>query len=144
MESNTELSCKQQGLEFLKSGKLDEAIELLGSTLEKDPDDPEIHMYLGMVYFKKGDRLHSIHHFEEALRLDESAKSYFNLGMVYENAHRMDEAVREYRMALELDPNYTKAVDAINRIKTKYEQEKQVQFSVPPQVEEDSGPKQSV
>lgn len=121
MADGSELSPKIRALELMKSGNMDEAIAILIPLIDADPDDAEIHSYLGMAYHKKGDRLHSIHHFEEALRVDESARSYYNLGMVYEYARRIDEAVREYQVALSLDPGYKKAEEALARLKSEFE-----------------------
>lgn len=121
MADGSELSPKIRALEFLKAGKMDEAITVLRPLVDADPDDAEMHSYLGSAYHKKGDRLHSIHHFEEALRLDESARSYFNLGMVYEYSNRIDEAVREFQVALSLDPGYKKAEEALNKLRAQFD-----------------------
>lgn len=121
MEQNGEIYPKKQAIEFLKSGQIDDAVALLLPLSVDDPDDPELHTLLGTAYHKKGDRLHSIYHFEEAVRLDESAKAYYNLGMVYEYANRIDEAVREFQVAVSLDPNYTKAQDALDKLKAQHD-----------------------
>ena len=108
------------GLKEFKGGNIDQAIQIFGDILRKDEDNAQAHSYIAAAYSKKGDKLHAIRHFEEAVRLDESAKAYFNLGAMYEQTHRIDEAVRQYRMALEMDPNYTRANDALNLIKEKF------------------------
>ena len=106
-----------EGKRLLKEGKVDEAIATLRAALELDMDNPAVHTYLGAAYSKTGDRLHSIYHFEQSLNLEESARSYFNLGAMYDQSKRYDEAVRQYRMALEMDKGYTKAAEALNRLK---------------------------
>jgi len=58
--------------------------------------------------------------FEESLRLNETARAYYNLALVYESVHRIDEAVREYKMAVELDPNYAPAAEALNRLQNEF------------------------
>lgn len=116
---------RNQALEKLKAGDTEQAIAMLTELVEADPDDAQLHSYLGTAYHKIGDRLHSIHHFEEALRLEESPRSYYNLGMVYEYSNRIDEAVREFQVAVSLDPTYTKAVDALNRLRTQFESNQQ-------------------
>lgn len=114
-------SSKEDGLLLLKAGQAEEAIQALEQALAVDSDDYETHMYLGAAYHQNADRLHSIHHFEESLRLQETAKGYYNLGLVYEAVHRYDEAVRQYRMALELDADYAKAQDALNKLHSLFE-----------------------
>ncbi|MGB9620159.1 MAG: tetratricopeptide repeat protein, partial [Armatimonadota bacterium] len=93
---------KQEGLRLLKAGKISEAIAELEQALALDPEDAQLHSYLGAAYNAVPDKLHAIHHFEECLRIEETPKAYYNLGLVYESVHRIDEAVRQYRMALEL------------------------------------------
>jgi len=112
---------KEEGLRLLKAGKISEAIEALEKALSLDSEDPQLHMYLGAAYDQKPDKLHAIHHFEESLRLDETAKAYYNLGVVYESVHRIDEAVRQYRMALETDPNYANAQEALKKLQDQFE-----------------------
>lgn len=121
VESSPEGISREDGLRLLKAGQLDEAIDVLKKVAEQAPDDAQAHCYLGVAYNQKGDRLHAIASFEQSLRLDESAKAYFNLGLIYEQAHRIDEAVREYKMAAEMDPNYTPAREAIKRLHDQFE-----------------------
>ena len=123
METSPGSASKEEGLRLLKAGELDEAIDVLNKVLQSRPDDPQIHTYLGVAYNEKGDRLHAIAAFEESLRLQETPKSYYNLGQIYESVHRVDEAVRQYRMAIELDPNYAPAQQALNKLHAKFEAE---------------------
>ncbi len=109
-----------EGKNLLKEGKVDEAITALRAALELDEENAEIHTYLGAAYSKKGDRLHAVYHFEQSLNLEESARAYFNLGAMYELSKRIDEAVRQYKMALEMDKGYTKASDALTRLQEQY------------------------
>jgi Flp pilus assembly protein TadD len=37
------------------------------------------------------------------------AKAHYNLGVLFERQGRVEEAAREFRMALRLDPGYAKA-----------------------------------
>jgi len=111
----------EEGLRLLKAGQIDQAIDVLGKVLQADSEDAKAHMYIGIAYYHKNDRLHSIHHLEESLRLEETPKGYYNLGLVYEAVHRVDEAVRQYRMALEMDPNYELAKQALKRLHDKFE-----------------------
>lgn len=114
---------KEEGLRLLKAGQLDEAIGVLESVAQSQSDDPQLHTYLGVAYNQKGDRLRAINHFEESLRIEESPRSYYNLGQVYESGNRVDEAVRQYRMAVELEPGYTMAQQALDRLRAKFEAE---------------------
>lgn len=121
METPQEPPSKEEGLRLLKAGQLDEAIEVLGALVQTMPDDAQLHTYLGVAYNQKGDRLRTINHFEESLRIEPTARSYYNLGQVYESVNRVDEAVRQYRMGAELDPGYAPAQEALNRLHEQYE-----------------------
>jgi len=125
-----EMDMFEEGKNLLKQGNIDEAIAALRAALELDDENAEIHTYLGVAYSKKNDRLHAVYHFEQAVNLDESARAYFNLGAMYEQSKRIDEAVRQYKMALEADRGYTKASDALNRLREQYAIEHHVEEGV--------------
>jgi tetratricopeptide (TPR) repeat protein len=125
MEAVPGTAPKDEGVRLLKEGKLREAIEQLEKALALDPDDPRLHTYLGAAYNGVPDKLHAIHHFEESLRLAETPKGYYNLGLVYESVHRVDEAVRQYRMALDIDPNYANAQEALKKLQDRFDAEHQ-------------------
>ncbi len=125
METSPSSAAKEEGLRLLKAGKVSEAIAELERALSLDPEDPKLHCYLGVAYNAVPDKLHAIHHFEECVRIEESPKAYYNLGLVYESVNRIDEAVRQYRMALELDPNYANAQQALNNLHERFEAEHQ-------------------
>jgi hypothetical protein len=110
------LSHKEEGLKLLKAGQLDQAIQVLDEALKIDQEDPQIHSYLGAAWMQKGDKLHAIRSFEEALRLEETPRNYYNLGQAYETAKRLDEAIRQYQMALNLDANYQQARSALDKL----------------------------
>jgi|GEM_PF-839007 len=121
MESSPEVVTKEEGLRLLKAGQVNEAIQVLEKVKTKGSEDAQVCAILGAAYNQKGDKLNAIAAFEESLRIEETPKSYYNLGLVYESVKRIDEAVREYRMALELDPNYSLARDAVDRLHNQYE-----------------------
>lgn len=121
METSPGSASREEGLRLIRAGQASEAIAILEKLLTADPDDAHVHMLLGAAYNLKHDRLHAIHHFEEAVRIEETPKTYYNLGLVYEAAHRVDEAVRQYRMALELEPSYELAKAAMKRLQDMFE-----------------------
>lgn len=112
---------KEEGYNLLQTGQIDEAIDAFNKALKTEPDDPQTYTFLGVAYNKKGDIMRAIRSFEESLRLSETARSYFNLAMMYESVHRYDEAIREYQMALDVDSNYARASEALNRLRARFE-----------------------
>lgn len=119
MDSSPEVVSKEEGIRLLKAGQIDESIRILDKFCDKN-DDHQAWAYLGAAYTQKGDKMQAIHAFEESLRLQETPKAYFNLALVYESVGRIDEAVREYRMATELDPNYNPAQEALVRLANQF------------------------
>lgn len=119
MDSSPEVISKEEGLRLLKAGQIDDAIEVLEKVRAK-VDDAQVCAYLGAAYSQKSDKMNAIHAFEESLRLNETPKAYYNLAMIYESVSRVDEAVREYRMAIELDPTYAPAKDALDRLHNQF------------------------
>lgn len=120
MESSPEDISKEEGLRLLKSGQVDEAIKVLKELSQTESDDPQIYTYLGAAYNQKGNRLLAINAFEKSVELEETPKSLYNLGLIYEQCERLQEAIWQYENALKIDPNYTQAQQAIDRIKEAY------------------------
>ena len=120
MESSPESISKEEGLRLLKAGQLDEAIAVLEEVAKKNSDDAQLYMYLGAAYNQKGNRLRAVHAFERSAELEETPKSCYNLGLIYESLNRMDEAVRNYRNALNIDPSYAPALTAVKKLQDQY------------------------
>ena len=120
MDATVSSDIKDQVMALIGSGNIDEAIAILIDVCSNDSDNAQIHALLGVAYQQKGDKMHAVYHFEEALRLDESAKNYYNLGAMYELSRRIDEAVRQYNMAIEMDSEYSKAKNALDRLRQSY------------------------
>lgn len=119
MDSSPQVATKEEGLRLLKAGEIEAAIKVLENVRE-NVDDAQACAYLGAAYCKKGDRPRAIRAFEESLRIEETPKAYFNLAAMYESVSRLDEAVRHYRMAVELDPEYAPAQQALNKLHAKF------------------------
>jgi Tfp pilus assembly protein PilF len=69
---------------------------------------------LGTVYFRKGDLSRANDEFAEAVRLQpNSALAHYNLGLLLRQRGRNDEAAREFRKALDLDPKFSPAREAL-------------------------------
>ncbi len=119
MDPSPEVISKEEGLRLLKAGEIENAIKVLEKVSEKT-EDAQVCAYLGAAYSQKGDRLKAIRSFEESLRIEETPRNYFNLAKMYETCGRIDEAVREYRMAADLDPNYAPATEALDRLHNQF------------------------
>ena len=63
-------SYQEQGMVLGKSGRLDEAVEVLRKAVELDPSDPTGHLYLGMALTVKGEPRAGLESFLEVLQFD--------------------------------------------------------------------------
>ncbi len=121
METSPAGSSKDEVRRLLKAGQIDEAITAINALLETQPDDPQLHTLLGVACSENGDKLHAIGAFERSVGLQETPKSCYNLGQIYESVNRVDEAVRQYETAIGLDSAYKPAQDALARLHAKFE-----------------------
>jgi len=104
----------QLGLECLKAGKIDEAIERLERATSRFPEDYQGFNYLGVAYARKGLYNRAVGAFQAALRMrPKIASIHYNLGLAYQ-ADGLPEMAREsFQEALRLDPSYQKATEAL-------------------------------
>jgi len=100
----------------LKSGNVAQAIAVLKQASTDYPDDAQVFTCLGVACNAKGDKPGALDAFEKALALQKSPRSHYNLGLAYQAASRMDDALRQYREALALDSGYAAAGQAVDRL----------------------------
>ncbi|MEN6356003.1 MAG: tetratricopeptide repeat protein [Armatimonadota bacterium] len=110
---------REEAISLFKSGRLDEAIPALERVALKLSDDPQVHSCLGMAYGKIGEIEKSIASFEKSLLLLKSARAHYNLGVAYDCAGRYSEAKGQFQHALDYDPSYSPAREAIRQIESK-------------------------
>ncbi|MBP6964617.1 MAG: tetratricopeptide repeat protein [Armatimonadetes bacterium] len=117
-------SPRDQGLEFLRQGLIEQGIEALKQALELDPSDPQIYLYLGLAYFRQDDLENVIEILEKAIDVaPTSPQIHYNLGVAYQKAHNSTLAKDEYLRALGLDPSYSAAKQALEQLTAAQEQE---------------------
>ncbi|MDL2321969.1 YcaO-like family protein [Desulfosarcina sp. OttesenSCG-928-B08] len=105
------------GVCYKNMEKYDEALAVLKKGAALDPDRIDIHNLMGFCHFMKKEHEAAISCFEKAIHLDPgSAIDYANIGSNYRDMGRIDEAIRYYRLALELDPEIGFARENLNRL----------------------------
>jgi Flp pilus assembly protein TadD len=105
---------QRAGLDAMKAGRLQEAIQYFNQAKSIEPDVAETYTYLGVAYTQVADWDGANHAFGHAVELDPySPKARFNLGKVFQMEGQTDGARFCYQKALELDPNYAQASDAL-------------------------------
>lgn len=93
------------GQALLELGKVDEAAQVLERAVAANPDLPETHDLLGLVWLRRGDEKQAESRFREALRVQpDLATAHANLGSLL--AGRKDFAQSQYHFlkALAIDP----------------------------------------
>ena len=101
----------------------DEAIEECHQAIVVDPDFGNPYNDIGAYLIEKGDYDGAIPWFQramEAKRYECYFYPHFNLGRVYEIKGRYVEALREYKTAIDLKPDYGLALRAFRRLQSKF------------------------
>jgi tetratricopeptide (TPR) repeat protein len=108
---------RQQARELLSTGRAVDAEALLKANLELGTADAETNALLGAALSMNGKTAESITYLERAIGLDPTKASYyFNRGAVAERTGVSKRAMDCYRRALELDPQYSRAGEALQRL----------------------------
>ncbi len=108
------------GNELFKNGNVDEAIAHFQKALQIIPDNTEVCYSLGGALLKKGNAGEAIAYFQKALAMSHNNADSHYIGIALAKAHndyantlvqmgREDEAMVEFRQALELFPDFADA-----------------------------------
>jgi hypothetical protein len=95
----------QEAVQLRARGRLDEAVEELHTALKLDPENSDLHRELGITFLLGKDWKRARVEMLEAIRHDPTdADAYNGLGYALEKMGDLDGAVKQYRMAYQLDP----------------------------------------
>ena len=95
----------QQAVQLRARGRLDEAVERLRAALKLDAENSDLHRELGITFLLGKDWKRARVEMLEAIRHDPTdADAYNGLGYALEKMGDLDAAVKQYRMATQLDP----------------------------------------
>ena len=104
-------------------GDFDAAIAECQRAIEIDPDFGNPYNDIGAYLIEKGQIDEAIPWLEMAtgaMRYDNPAFPYFNLGRVWELKHNFARALSFYQKALEIEPQYTLAITGIRRLRARF------------------------
>jgi tetratricopeptide (TPR) repeat protein len=97
--------------------KQDEAVNYLNQAIAINPSHAESRFYLARIYAVKGDTKQSLREFAILFQNEPRYAMYhYELARIFENSNAMDQARREYQRALQLNPNLSKAREALERL----------------------------
>ncbi len=105
-------------------GDFDEAMRILKKALKIDPNYPETHYHLGLLYYESGNYLKAIEEFYKAIEnyLPREkgwiSDAYTALGETFYKLGMVDDAIRSWKKALEIYPKNRRARYYLNKIKT--------------------------
>jgi len=96
----------QLGLIAVSVNKMDVAAQMVSKASECQPVEFTYHRALCEIYrrLKKIDK--ALNHGRQATKLSDDADSFYNYGLALADAKNFEEAVRAYKRAIEINPNY--------------------------------------
>lgn len=106
------------GMYYQETGQADKAIEAYEQLLTVDSEYPDAYYNLGyihLVYLQDFESA-SIYFSDVIERQPLRVDAYYNRAYSYELSGNYDDARRDYKKTLELDPGYEKAIEALNRL----------------------------
>ena len=94
-----------------------EALKVLDKGIAADPDRTDIHNLMGFCHFKLKEHEAAIDCFKNILKLNpSSAIDYANIASNYRDMGKYENAVRYYKIALELDPSIEFARENLEKL----------------------------
>lgn len=108
------------GLQLRKQGRWQEAVEYYGTALDLG-EDASIYYNIGIAYLQGKYYFKTIEYMLKAVRTDESlmynsASIPYNLGLAYAKSGNTEQARDYFEKALEINPEFEKAKDALERL----------------------------
>ncbi|MCK4518277.1 tetratricopeptide repeat protein, partial [Candidatus Babeliales bacterium] len=92
------------------------SITLYKHTVKATPDNPLMHVNLGVTLHEKGRLEEAISHYSEALKIRPNyAKAHYRLGFALDRQGKIEEAISHYSEALRIKSNYDKGYYHLGR-----------------------------
>lgn len=108
----------QRGVEAFKAGDFDAAVEAFEAVTRIDHENYKAFCYLGAAYAAKQRFNAAIGAFKTAQQIAPHVASiYYNIAQAYEVGGVLNEAEYEYGRALEINPDYSLAQEALAKLK---------------------------
>lgn len=109
VNAQTDRQYVRNGNKQFRSGKYAESEVSYRKATEKNPRNPQAAYNLGNALVAQGKESAAVRQFEDAAKLETNpfrkAKSYHNIGVIYQGKKLFAEAIEAYKEALRLNPN---------------------------------------
>src|SRR5262245_11351987 len=102
-------STLQTAFQMCQQGQFEQARPLLLQVLEHDPKELNALQLLGTVAYQGRDLEGAAAWYRRALAVEDEPTLHYNLALVLEDQHRLNEAEAEYRAALKRHPSFAPA-----------------------------------
>lgn len=93
------------GVALVGQGKTADAISHFSETLRINPNDDRAHYGLAIAFEVQGRPNEAVKHYYAGLRVNPNARMHNRLGLVLSRQAKLDEAIREYRKAVRMEPD---------------------------------------
>lgn len=122
----------REGNKAFKQGKFDQAEKDYRKALEKSGENVKANFNLGNTLYRKDKTDEAVQYYDQAITHtgdpDEKQQAYYNKGVAYQKANKLDQSILAYKNALLLNPNDSDARQNLQRaLKKKKEQQQQQQ-----------------
>jgi tetratricopeptide (TPR) repeat protein len=88
------------------SDQISKQLKYYKDQVDIKPNDPQLRVQLGYIYFLKGDTDSAIKHYQVAKSLDKNnLAAYINLSIAYDKENRTDDALQMAVKAVKISPN---------------------------------------
>lgn len=106
----------EEGLAAYREGEVEKAQQSLSRSVQEDDHNAAAWMALGVVEFQRDRLYEAARAFHRSVRLAPLRyEPHFNLGQLLESVGRVDEAIREYQIALECSPDQLEVMENLAR-----------------------------
>ena len=98
--------------------------QIVDKISKKYPNDSEIQTVIGNIYHNSGDKDQFLAKLIENTKIDpKNPVNYFNIGTIYMDQNKDQEAIQFFEKAIEVDPTYKNAYNNLALVKVKPEKE---------------------
>jgi len=112
-----EVSLNKAAEIYLERDREEKAEEILHEIVQETPETINVYNTLGVIYRKKGDYQTALLQYQKALKIHpDEPLIYYNIGRLYVNMKDLKQAAAAFKDALQQDPEFKEAQEALTAI----------------------------